>query len=163
MGSSQNRWQKLLLISGRTLTSNFFCLFKPVKKKKIKREVKILENLRGGTNIINLIDTVKDPVVGAVCRGVRGGLASWPAAGMGQALPHGFCSQLRLGAGSASVPARGEWCPACYGFLSWVGLDELMFLFPALSWPSVSSVSSLWLMGELFCSPTNLYIRRQSL
>ncbi|XP_062442266.1 casein kinase II subunit alpha' isoform X1 [Rhea pennata] len=33
-----------------------------VKKKKIKREVKILENLRGGTNIINLIDTVKDPV-----------------------------------------------------------------------------------------------------
>ncbi|GAB5582324.1 casein kinase II subunit alpha' isoform X1 [Prionailurus iriomotensis] len=34
----------------------------PVKKKKIKREVKILENLRGGTNIIKLIDTVKDPV-----------------------------------------------------------------------------------------------------
>ncbi|XP_019352830.1 casein kinase II subunit alpha' isoform X3 [Alligator mississippiensis] len=33
-----------------------------VKKKKIKREVKILENLRGGTNIIKLIDTVKDPV-----------------------------------------------------------------------------------------------------
>lgn len=40
------------------------CVFKPVKKKKIKREVKILENLRGGTNIIKLIDTVKDPVVG---------------------------------------------------------------------------------------------------
>uniref|UniRef100_H0Z2U6 non-specific serine/threonine protein kinase n=1 Tax=Taeniopygia guttata TaxID=59729 RepID=H0Z2U6_TAEGU len=37
-------------------------ILKPVKKKKIKREVKILENLRGGTNIINLIDTVKDPV-----------------------------------------------------------------------------------------------------
>lgn len=54
-----------MLISERTLTSNFFCLFKPVKKKKIKREVKILENLRGGTNIINLVDTVKDPVVGA--------------------------------------------------------------------------------------------------
>lgn len=65
MGSNQNRWQKSVLISERTLTSNFFCLFKPVKKKKIKREVKILENLRGGTNIINLIDTVKDPVVGA--------------------------------------------------------------------------------------------------
>lgn len=60
-----------MLISERTLTSNFFCLFKPVKKKKIKREVKILENLRGGTNIINLIDTVKDPVVGVcVSRGV---------------------------------------------------------------------------------------------
>lgn len=60
-------------MSERTLTSNCFCLFKPVKKKKIKREVKILENLRGGTNIINLIDTVKDPVVGAC--GVGGGLA----------------------------------------------------------------------------------------
>ncbi|XP_053257914.1 casein kinase II subunit alpha'-like [Podarcis raffonei] len=37
-------------------------ILKPVKEKKIKREVKILENLRGGTNIIKLIDTVKDPV-----------------------------------------------------------------------------------------------------
>ncbi|KTG42458.1 hypothetical protein cypCar_00032918, partial [Cyprinus carpio] len=35
---------------------------RPVKKKKIKREIKILENLRGGTNIIRLVDTVKDPV-----------------------------------------------------------------------------------------------------
>lgn len=35
-----------------------------MKKKKIKREIKILENLRGGTNIIQLVDTVKDPVVG---------------------------------------------------------------------------------------------------
>lgn len=39
-------------------------LLQPVKKKKIKREIKILENLRGGTNIIRLVDTVKDPVVG---------------------------------------------------------------------------------------------------
>lgn len=38
-------------------------VFQPVKKKKIKREIKILENLRGGTNIIRLVDTVKDPVV----------------------------------------------------------------------------------------------------
>ena len=37
--------------------------FQPVKKKKIKREIKILENLRGGPNIINLLDVVKDPVV----------------------------------------------------------------------------------------------------
>ncbi|VCW76982.1 unnamed protein product [Gulo gulo] len=37
-------------------------ILKPVKKKKIKREVEILENLRGGANIIKLIDTVKDPV-----------------------------------------------------------------------------------------------------
>ena len=35
----------------------------PVKKKKIKREIKILENLRGGTNIITLLAIVKDPVV----------------------------------------------------------------------------------------------------
>ena len=38
-------------------------LFQPVKKKKIKREIKILENLRGGTNIISLLAIVKDPVV----------------------------------------------------------------------------------------------------
>lgn len=37
-------------------------ILKPVKKKKIKREIKILENLKGGTNIIRLVDTVKDPV-----------------------------------------------------------------------------------------------------
>lgn len=47
------------------LVSSLFRLRnKPVKKKKIKREIKILENLRGGTNIIRLVDTVKDPVVG---------------------------------------------------------------------------------------------------
>jgi casein kinase II subunit alpha len=34
---------------------------KPVKKKKIKREVKILQNLAGGPNIIKLLDTVRDP------------------------------------------------------------------------------------------------------
>jgi len=37
-------------------------ILKPVKKKKISREIQILENLRGGTNIINLVDTVRDPV-----------------------------------------------------------------------------------------------------
>lgn len=40
--------------------------FQPVKKKKIKREIKILENLRGGPNIITLADIVKDPVVSIV-------------------------------------------------------------------------------------------------
>lgn len=38
------------------------CVLQPVKKKKIKREIKILENLRGGTNIISLQAVVKDPV-----------------------------------------------------------------------------------------------------
>ncbi|XP_035913814.1 casein kinase II subunit alpha [Anopheles maculipalpis] len=47
------------------MTSNEKCvvkILKPVKKKKIKREIKILENLRGGTNIITLLAVVKDPV-----------------------------------------------------------------------------------------------------
>ncbi len=44
--------------SNLTLTLILF----PVKKKKIKREIKILENLRGGTNIITLQGVVKDPV-----------------------------------------------------------------------------------------------------
>ena len=37
-------------------------ILKPVKKKKIKREIKILQNLCGGPNIINLLDIVRDPV-----------------------------------------------------------------------------------------------------
>lgn len=36
-------------------------ILKPVKKKKIRREIKILQNLKGGPNIIELIDVVKDP------------------------------------------------------------------------------------------------------
>ena len=39
------------------ITNNEKCVvktLKPVKKKKIKREIKILENLRGGTNVITL-------------------------------------------------------------------------------------------------------------
>lgn len=37
-------------------------ILKPVKKKKIQREIRILKNLRGGVNIINLLDSVRDPV-----------------------------------------------------------------------------------------------------
>jgi len=36
-------------------------ILKPVKKKKIKREIKILQNLCGGTNIVKLFDVVRDP------------------------------------------------------------------------------------------------------
>mmetsp|Transcript_10038 Transcript_10038/g.13983 ORF Transcript_10038/g.13983 Transcript_10038/m.13983 type:complete len:363 (-) Transcript_10038:212-1300(-) len=36
-------------------------ILKPVRKEKIKREIKILENLKDGTNIIKLIQCVKDP------------------------------------------------------------------------------------------------------
>ena len=36
-------------------------ILKPVKKKKIKREIKILQNLCGGPNVISLLDCVRDP------------------------------------------------------------------------------------------------------
>jgi casein kinase II subunit alpha len=36
-------------------------ILKPVKKKKIKREIKILQNLSGGKNIVQLLDIVRDP------------------------------------------------------------------------------------------------------
>ncbi|SAM08032.1 hypothetical protein [Absidia glauca] len=36
-------------------------VLKPVKKKKIKREIKILQTLDGGPNIIGLLDIVRDP------------------------------------------------------------------------------------------------------
>lgn len=35
-------------------------VLKPVKKKKIKREIKILQNLSGGPNVIALLDVVRD-------------------------------------------------------------------------------------------------------
>lgn len=47
------------------MTSNEKCvvkILKPVKKKKIKREIKILENLNQGVNIISLLSVVKDPI-----------------------------------------------------------------------------------------------------
>ncbi|GAA5951920.1 hypothetical protein JCM3765_005141 [Sporobolomyces pararoseus] len=37
-------------------------VLKPIKKKKVKRELKILTNLRGGENIIELLDVVRDPL-----------------------------------------------------------------------------------------------------
>lgn len=39
-------------------------MLKPVKKKKIKREIKILETVRGHPHIVNLLDCCKDPVSG---------------------------------------------------------------------------------------------------
>ncbi|GME74867.1 unnamed protein product [Ambrosiozyma monospora] len=35
---------------------------KPIKRKKIKREIKILQNLSGGPQIIELLDVVRDPI-----------------------------------------------------------------------------------------------------
>lgn len=36
-------------------------VLKPVKKAKIRREIKILKTLKGGVNVINLLDVVRDP------------------------------------------------------------------------------------------------------
>ena len=52
------------VFEGVNVTNNTKCIIKilkPVKKMKIKREIKILQNLCGGTNIIQLLDIVRDP------------------------------------------------------------------------------------------------------
>lgn len=52
------------VFSGVNMNTNSMCvikILKPVKKKKIKREIKILQNLCGGKNIIKLLDVVRDP------------------------------------------------------------------------------------------------------
>ncbi|KAL5706838.1 non-specific serine/threonine protein kinase [Ranunculus cassubicifolius] len=51
------------VFEGVHCTNNEKCvikILKPVKKKKIKREIKILQNLCGGPNIIKLLDIVRD-------------------------------------------------------------------------------------------------------
>uniref|UniRef100_A0A0D6R2X5 non-specific serine/threonine protein kinase n=1 Tax=Araucaria cunninghamii TaxID=56994 RepID=A0A0D6R2X5_ARACU len=51
------------VFEGINTTNNEPCvikILKPVKKKKIKREIKILQNLCGGPNIIKLLDIVRD-------------------------------------------------------------------------------------------------------
>jgi len=37
-------------------------VLKPVRRRKIKREIKILQNMRGGENIISLLDIVRDSI-----------------------------------------------------------------------------------------------------
>ena len=52
------------VFEGVNVANNCKCvvkILKPVKKKKIKREIKILQNLCGGKNIIQLLDVVRDP------------------------------------------------------------------------------------------------------
>lgn len=52
------------VFEGLDITKNQYVVIKclkPVKRKKIKREVKILLNLRQGPNIVALLDVVKDP------------------------------------------------------------------------------------------------------
>ena len=42
-------------------------VLKPVKKRKIKREIKILQNLCGGPNIVKLLDIVKETQTKTPC------------------------------------------------------------------------------------------------
>eukprot|EP00884_Botryococcus_braunii_P011085 jgi/Botrbrau1/19979/Bobra.0059s0093.2 len=52
------------VFEGVNILNNQRCIIKilkPVKKKKIKREIKILQNLCGGPNVIRLLDIVRDP------------------------------------------------------------------------------------------------------
>ncbi|XP_022751219.1 casein kinase II subunit alpha-like isoform X2 [Durio zibethinus] len=51
------------VFEGINVNTNERCIIKilkPVKKKKIKREIKILQNLCGGPNIVKLFDIVRD-------------------------------------------------------------------------------------------------------
>lgn len=51
------------VFAGINMINNSKCvvkILKPVKKKKIKREIKILQNLCGGKNVIQLLDVVRD-------------------------------------------------------------------------------------------------------
>ncbi|KAI8016788.1 Casein kinase II subunit alpha-2 [Camellia lanceoleosa] len=51
------------VFEGINVNNNERCvikILKPVKKKKIKREIKILQNLCGGPNIVKLLDIVRD-------------------------------------------------------------------------------------------------------
>ena len=51
--------------SGKNIITNAPCvikILKPVKKNKIYREIKILQNLQGCENIIKLLEIVRDPI-----------------------------------------------------------------------------------------------------
>jgi len=58
------------VFSGFKVSTGAKCVvkvLKPVKKKKIKREIKILQNLSGGVNIIQLLDLTKDNLTKTPC------------------------------------------------------------------------------------------------
>lgn len=58
------------VFAGFNVNNGYKCVvkvLKPVKKKKIKREIKILQNLCGGPNIVQLLDITRDPVTKTPC------------------------------------------------------------------------------------------------
>ncbi|KAH8783792.1 casein kinase II [Hyaloscypha sp. PMI_1271] len=65
-------------------------VLKPVKKKKIKREIKILQNLSGGPNIVALLDVVRDNQVNHSSQYYDP--KSAPKAGTGKSASDGYVS-----------------------------------------------------------------------
>jgi len=58
------------VFQGVVMSSDTPCIIKvlkPVKKKKILREIKILQNLAGGPNIVHLLDVVIEPLTETPC------------------------------------------------------------------------------------------------
>jgi casein kinase II subunit alpha len=64
-------------------------VLKPVKKKKIKREIKILQNLSGGPNIVALLDVVRDNQVNQSSHEYNPATAP-PKAGKGKSASDGY-------------------------------------------------------------------------
>lgn len=64
-GSATPHWElPSKVFEGINIVNEEKCIIKvlkPVKKKKIKREIKILQNLAGGPNVVALLDVVRDP------------------------------------------------------------------------------------------------------
>lgn len=60
-GKYSEAFEGINLNSSNKVETCVIKVLKPVRKKKIKREIKILQNLAGGTNIVRLLDVVRDP------------------------------------------------------------------------------------------------------
>jgi casein kinase II subunit alpha len=60
---NKNSGQYSQVFEGVNIVNNEKCIIKALKpvKKKINREIKILQNLASGPNIIALLDVVRDP------------------------------------------------------------------------------------------------------
>jgi len=65
-------------------------VLKPVKKKKIKREIKILQNLSGGPNIVALLDVVRDNQVNHSSHSPHHPKKFAPKAGSGKSASDGY-------------------------------------------------------------------------
>jgi serine/threonine protein kinase len=64
VGGNENSGQYSQVFEGVNIINDEKCIIKvlkPVKNKKIKREIKILQNLGGGPNIVALLDVIRDP------------------------------------------------------------------------------------------------------